>query len=59
MNPRNGRTLLVGLMLVVLLGACSYSIRLPFAPRNSCVNGCDSADRADKVPATVRFLLGP
>ena len=59
MKRRTHRTRLVGLVLVALLGACSYTIRLPFAPSTPCGIDCESADRADKKPAALRLLLGP
>ncbi len=59
MKRRTHRTLLVGLVLVALLSACSYTVRLPFAPGDTCRIDCESADRVDKRPAALRLLLGP
>ncbi len=63
MKIRNCRRMLMGLALAVVLGACSYSIKLPFipepppAPAPECGAECD-APSADGKSTVLRFLLG-
>lgn len=66
MKIRNRRRLLVGLALATLLGACSYSIKIPFAadPAPAAAHGADCGVECDSSPTggrsmVLRFLLGP
>ena len=64
MKIRKCRRLLAGLALVVVLGACSYSIKLPFipapvpAPVPECGEECDP-DATGGRPTLLKLLLGP
>jgi hypothetical protein len=66
MKIRNCRRLLAGLVLVVVLGACSYSIKLPFipdpgpapAPVPECGEECDP-DATGGRSTLLKLLLGP
>lgn len=60
MKIRNCRRLLAGLALVVVLGACSYSIRIPFIPDPApeCGEECDES-AAEGRSTVLKFLLGP
>lgn len=58
--PNQGR-LLAGLALVAVLGACSYTIKIPFIPAPAeapeCVGECDAAATGGGS-TTLKFLLG-
>ncbi len=64
MKIRNCRRLLAGVALVVVLGACSYSIKIPFipdpapAPAPECGEECDES-AAEGRSTVLKFLLGP
>ena len=64
MNIRKCRRSLAGLALVAVLGACSYSIKLPFIPVPAPVPAPECGDECDSSPTSggstvLKFLLGP
>lgn len=62
MRIRNRKWLLAGLALTMLVSACSYSIKIPFAadpaPALDCGAECDSPPTGGRSMA-LKFLLGP
>ncbi len=58
MKIRNRRLLLAGLALATLLGACAYTIKIPWTADPDCAVDCDTSSTGGRS-TVLRLLLGP